>query len=230
MSVKSYANVKTLLIDFDSVVCEVESMDILFAELLEKSSDDERQAVLAEIQEITDRGMSGQIPFAESLARRLELFPRRPAPFLRAAAKIKERLSPSFLSTLPFLLKLDCHIISSGFRRLIEPALSETGFPSENIHCNELILDKSGAIVGVDRRNPLAGDHGKPKVVQALNLSREIVMIGDGFTDYQVAEFSQADYFFGYAGVVRREAVLARADEVVSSFDDIVTLLRLEER
>ncbi len=223
-----YANVKTLLIDFDSVICEVESMDVLFSEALANSPDDEREGILLEIKRITDLGMSGEIPFAESLSKRLALLPPRPAPLLRAVAKIKERLSPSFLSNLPYLLKRDCHILSSGFRQLIEPALAETGFPVENIHCNDIELDSSGVISGVDRRNPLAGNNGKPALAKNLGLAREIVMIGDGFTDYQVAEMSQADYFFGYAGVVRREKVLARADEVVESFDEITALLNLK--
>ncbi len=229
MSVKPYSNVKTLLIDFDSVICEVEGMDILCADLLENAPEEERLAIMREAEEITNLGMSGELPFAEALSKRLELLPAKPAPLLRTIAQIKERLAPSFLSNLPHLLKLDCHIISSGFRNIIEPALSGTGFPLEKIHCNDLILDASGVIVGVDRRNPLAGNHGKPKIAKSLNLAREIVMIGDGFTDYQVAEFSQAEYFFGYAGVVRRESVLAKADEVVTSFDEVVNLLNLKD-
>jgi len=229
MSTKSYTNVKTLLIDFDSVICEVESMDVLFSEALASSPAEERERIIAEIQRITDQGMSGEIPFADSLSQRLALLPARPAPLLRAAATIKGRLSASFLSNLPFLLKLDCQILSSGFRQLIEPALVDTGFPIGNIHCNTLELDAGGVIRGVDRRNPLVGNNGKPMIAKTLGLAREIAMIGDGFTDYQVAEMSQADYFFGYAGVVRRESVLAQADEVVESFDEVVALLRLKE-
>ncbi len=228
MAAKSYSKVKTLLIDFDSVICEVESMDILFAEMLEHSSESDRRETLQRIHEITNLGMSGEISFSESLSERLKLLPKRPAPFLRAAGKIKERLSASFLANIPLLFKLDCHIISSGFRRLIEPALDGTGFALEKLHCNDLEINKTGVIVGVDRRNPLAGDNGKPKLAKTLALQREIIMIGDGFTDYQVAEMSQADYFFGYAGVVRRESVLAKADEVVTSFDEVVDLLELK--
>jgi D-3-phosphoglycerate dehydrogenase len=62
---------RILVFDFDSTLVRSEGLDELFARSLEGSPDRERR--VTEFRAITDRGMSGELAFAESLALRLAL-------------------------------------------------------------------------------------------------------------------------------------------------------------
>lgn len=226
----TYDSVATVLIDFDSVICGVESMDLLFEALLEAEPESVRNATLSRVRAITNRGMSGEIPFSESLSLRLAALPQKPVDFAPIVERVRAQLSPSFLSVSQSWRLDRVHVLSSGFRQLIQPALEPLGIAPERIYCNRLTLNDRRIITGVAPGNPLAGDHGKVRRVEELSPPREIVIVGDGITDWQVAEAGAADYFFCYVEFVRREPVLAYADEVVSSFDQLTELLRLTER
>lgn len=222
-----YQKIQSAVIDFDSVICSVESMDLLFESLLANSSPADRESTLRWAKEITDRGMSGEIPFSDSLTKRLDLLPKNPAPLAEVAQSLAAKLSASFLENLASWDISRIQVVSSGFRQLVQPALAAHDFPASQIHCNELIVDASGTILGVDKSNPLAGDDGKSAIVNSLKLNREIVMIGDGFTDSQVAASGAANYFFGYTEFVRREAALTNADEILSDFNRLSELVQL---
>lgn len=220
-----YPRVRTVVLDFDSTICAVESMDILFDVLLHDQSAGERAFIMDEVKRITDRGMTGEISFDESLDLRLELLPRLPVPFDLIVGRIREHIAPSFLRWLGRADLSRVHVISSGFRQLIAPCLTPLGIAPDHIHTNVLELDRKGAILYVNNESPLAHEGGKPKILESLNLEREIVMIGDGYTDFETADFGAANWFFGYAEFARRERVLAQADEVLQSFDELDALI-----
>lgn len=222
-----YQDVQSVIFDFDSVICACESMDLLFEELLRNESESYSLSIVAEAQRFTREGMEGNIGFAESLSSRLRLLPCSPAPFRTLAKRIRENLSATFVANYPGWDHSRISVISSGFRQLIEPALIEIGMSPERIHCNDLLVDENGIIRGVETDNPLSRDNGKVEVARKLALPRKIVMVGDGFTDWQVAESGQADYFFGYAEFVRRENILSRADEILTDFDHLEKLIDL---
>lgn len=222
-----YEDVKSVIIDFDSVICACESMDLLFEELLQGESETSRLSVVAEVQRITRAGMEGEIGFAESLSSRLGLVPRRPFDLQAVVKRIEESLSATFVANYPNWDPSKISVISSGFRQLIGPPLTEIGMPPERIHCNSLVIDENGIIKGVQTDNPLCRDRGKVEVAEALSLPRKIVMVGDGYTDWQVAESGQADYFFGYVEHVRRESVMKRAAEILTDFDQLAELVDL---
>ena len=60
---------KPIILDFDSTLCAVESLDALASIVL--TVDPDAQAKVAEIERLTSLGMSGELPLSESLARRL---------------------------------------------------------------------------------------------------------------------------------------------------------------
>ena len=225
-SSRNYSKVRSIVIDFDSTICAVESMDILFEEIISGLDNSER--VIREIKEITNLGMSGKMPFNESLKKRVDLIPSKLIPIERIVSRLKERLSPSFEKFI-FRVDIACiNVVSSGFRQLIEPCLTPFGIPKQRIHCNQLILDSAGVFQGVDFDHPLARSDGKERVMAKLGLEREIVMIGDGSTDARVAQSGVVNYFFGYAEFVRHENVLSQADETLTSFYDLDDLLDFE--
>ncbi|MFQ5607683.1 MAG: haloacid dehalogenase-like hydrolase [Candidatus Zixiibacteriota bacterium] len=222
-----YPRARSVLLDFDSVICARESMDILFEYLLEGSPEEARRAILDEVTRITVAGMNGEIPFSEALRRRLAALPGKPVNFSEIAVSVRACLADTFLRHAPDWNWENIHIVSSGFRQIIQPALSRINVPLDHIHCNDLTVSADGVITGVDPSNPLAGDDGKTRIVRSLQLPREIVMVGDGYTDLQVAQSGEADYFFACVEFVRREPVIEQAAELIEDFAHLTKLLRL---
>ena len=64
---------KQVILDFDSTLCAVESLDALAEMVL--ADDPDSEAKVAEIERLTSLGMSGELPLSESLARRLASSP-----------------------------------------------------------------------------------------------------------------------------------------------------------
>lgn len=225
----NYSRVKSLIIDFDSVICGEESLDILFKETLSQSPLPLRERIVSEVRKITQAGMEGEIPFSESLKRRLALLPDSPPPFEAIIARLSGAISESFLAGFPRWNLERIVIISSGFRQLIGPVLTPLGVKPEQIFCNSFKLDENGHILALEKDNPLAGDQGKVAVTRSLNLPRETVVVGDGKTDLEIVESGAADYFFCYTEFVRRESVASKANEIISSFTELEGILNLTD-
>jgi D-3-phosphoglycerate dehydrogenase len=82
-------------------------------------------------------------------------------------------------------------------------------------------------VAGVDRTNPLARPGGKAHVVRALRLPGRVVAVGDGITDAEIRDDGAAAEFVAYCENVEREQVVARADRVARSVDEVLWLYRL---
>jgi D-3-phosphoglycerate dehydrogenase len=141
---------------------------------------------------------------------------------------LKRRLSPSFRKHIAAVRRNAdrIHVVSSGFREYVEPVCAELGIPAERIHCNEFRW-KGTAVVGYDVANPVAKPGGKAKVVRALKLPGRIVAIGDGVTDAEIRDAGAAHEFVAYCENIEREAVVARADRVARTVDEVLWLYRL---
>jgi D-3-phosphoglycerate dehydrogenase len=94
------------------------------------------------------------------------------------------------------------------------------------VHCNEFRW-KGGKVVGFDASSPLARPGGKARVVKALRLPGRVVAVGDGITDAEIRDAGAAHEFVAYCENVEREAVVARADRVARSVDEVLWLYRL---
>jgi D-3-phosphoglycerate dehydrogenase len=214
----------TLVVDFDSTIVGAESLEELAAVALEERPD--RREVLAEVQAITRSGMEGEIPMSESLSRRLALFRghrRHLEPVVHLLAK---RMSPSFRRNRDFFVRnlRTVIVVTSGFFECAAPVVEELGIPPSNVYANRFLYDSDGSITGLDTSSPLAGDGGKAAQVAALGLERPVCVLGDGYTDYEIRKAGLADTFVAYTETVRREAVVAVADHVVSDFDGFLEL------
>lgn len=63
---------KYLVIDFDSTIIEVETLEELAEEALRDNKN--KEEILKQISKITNQGMEGKISFTDSLQKRLSLF------------------------------------------------------------------------------------------------------------------------------------------------------------
>ncbi|PBQ31350.1 hypothetical protein CNR22_06095 [Sphingobacteriaceae bacterium] len=211
------------IIDFDSTFVKVEAFDELCK--LCYTNENERSVILDQVKAITDKGMRGELSINESLESRLLLLNAHKKHLKPLIEILRGMVSASFSANKEFL-KLNADkvfIVSNGFCEFILPVVLEYGIKAENVFANSFIFDEYENIIGFDHSNLLASPQGKVKLVSQLNLSGEIIVIGDGYTDYEVREAGIASVFYAFVENVRRDNVVSKADHVAATFDQIIS-------
>jgi len=178
----------------------------------------------------TKKAMDGGTRFQDALAARLDLIKPSRQDVEQCLIKHPPLLSPraaEFVQSLRMHGKA-VHIVSGGFRAMIEPvAATELGVSANDILANTIYWDEAGNYAGFNPNEMTAADGGKPKAIAHLKRTRgynTVVMIGDGATDAQAKP--PADAFIGYGGVVQRQAVVSTADWFVLDFADLIAALQ----
>ncbi len=212
----------TIVIDFDSTFTKVEALDEL-AEIALKGNPKQKQ-IVSQIREITDKGMAGEIGFADSLRDRVALLSANQVHVEQLITFLKGKISDSFKRNKAFLEEnaQSILIVSSGFKDFIVPVVEEMGIPASNVYANEFTYDAEGNISGYDQENLLSKDGGKVLLLNSLNLDGEVYAIGDGYTDYELRESGLANKFYAFTENVSREKVTEKADYVVPSLDEFL--------
>lgn len=213
---------KYFLIDFDSTITQVEGLDELAAIALKVDPNGSEK--VAQIKELTDRGMAGELSFTESLSQRLALLNANKSHVSILVEFLKEKITPSFQRNISFLQEYadQILIISSGFKDFIVPIAEHLGLKPENVYANTFVYDQQGDIIGIDSSNPLSRTGGKIEVVKYLNLQGHISVIGDGFTDYEIKKNGLADRFYAFVENVERPSVVEVADFTIKSLDEFL--------
>lgn len=216
------AHLPTLILDFDSTFTRVEALDVLADIVLD--SHPEKEARSAAIKSLTDKAMSGEIGFGAALSERVALLKPSKAQLSALVERLKGEVSASIRRNRPVFERHSDKILilSGGFHEFIAPVVAEFGIGPDQIFANRFVFDTEGVATGVDLSNPLASDGGKIAVVRALNLSGDVVMIGDGWTDYEVRQAGVAHRFYAFIENAARPKVMDVADRAVSSFDEVL--------
>lgn len=210
------------IIDFDSTFTKVEALDVLGEISLIGRPD--RNDVLDQIKVITDRGMSGEIGLAESLALRLKLLHAHRDHLPALVETLLGKISDSFQRNRAFITENadQIYVVSSGFREFIVPIVTSLGVKESHVFANTFTYDGAGNITGCDLANPLASDGGKVKLMRNLNLDGDVYVIGDGYTDYEIREAGLANKFYAFTENVARPKVMAKADHITPSLDEFL--------
>jgi D-3-phosphoglycerate dehydrogenase len=214
----------TIVIDFDSTFTKVEGLDELARIALEGNA--KQAEIVGKIREITDKGMTGNYSFADSLRDRVALLPANRSHVDQLITFLKGKISESFKRNKTFIKEHadQILIVSSGFKDFIVPVVEEMGIAAANVYANTFTYDVDGTITGYDQANLLSQDRGKVSLLQSLALDGEVYVIGDGYTDYELREAGLANKFFAFTENVSRKAVTDKADFVVPSLDEFLYL------
>lgn len=217
----------TIIIDFDSTFSKVEGLDELAKIALKGHKDKDK--IVAAIQEITEKGMAGQISFAQSLKDRVEVIPANKTHLAELVEVLFNEISDSFERNKEFIRENaeNILIVSSGFKEFIVPIVTSMGVLEENVYANSFVFDTEGNVTGYDEANLLSQDNGKVKLLQHLDIQGEVYAIGDGYTDYQLRESGLANKFFAFTENVERENVMSKADHIISSLDEFLYINNL---
>ena len=217
------------VIDFDSTFTKVEALDVLGE--ISLASEENRQEILKEISDLTDKGMGGEITFRESLEKRLQLLKAHRKHLQPLIENLRKRVSTSFIRNKSFFQENheNIFIISNGIKEFIVPIVKEYGIREENVFANTFKYDEEGRIVGFDRNNILSRNNGKVEQLKSVNLQGDVYVIGDGYTDYEIKAAGLADKFYAFTENVERDNVLEKADHITPSLDEFLYLHKLNK-
>src|SRR5690606_6665238 len=213
---------RTYVFDFDSTLTRVEALDVLAEMTLQGNPD--REAIVGEIQKITNLGIDGDISFTESLERRIRLLNANKKDLDGLVDQLRQKISKSIETNKEFFQEFsdDIYVISCGFKEFIDPIVEEYNIPSHRVYANTFTFDEKGNITGFDGENVLATHNGKIECLKNLNLEGEVQVIGDGYSDYVMREAGIAHKFFAYTENVHREKATINADHVAPNLDEFL--------
>ena len=217
-------NQNTLFIDFDSTFVKVETIDELAK--LSLKNDPEADTKISMISEITNQAMSGEISFPVALEKRLKVLSLSKDDIRKATDDISNMVSDSFIKNKEFIASNSdsIWIVSGGFKEVIVPIVSEFGIAENHILANSFIYSKN-QVIGCDRNNDLFKNKGKIKAINNLNLDNDIIIMGDGFTDYEVYSEGVAKAFICYTENITRKSIVEKSSYTASSFNEAIDIL-----
>ncbi|MFZ4798695.1 MAG: HAD-IB family phosphatase [Bacteroidia bacterium] len=215
------------IIDFDSTFTQVEAMEELAA--ISLKNDPEKDEIINQIKHLTDLAMDGKMPFNNSLKARIALLSAKKYHINMLVNKLRKKVSPSFARNKEFFKKNQGQIliVSGGFKEFIVPVVKSYHIEENCVFANTFTYDKKNNIIGADEENPLAQDGGKVKLLKQLKLKGPVYVIGDGFTDYEIKASGMANQFFAFTENIVRERVIAKADFIAPSFDEVLYKLKM---
>ena len=208
--------------DFDSTLTRVEALDVLAEMTLSRRRD--KDEIISEIQDITNKGIDGDISFTESLERRIKLLNAHRNDLDGLVDELRQKISKSISANKEFFEEFseDIYVISCGFKEFIDPIVEEYNIPSERVYANTFKFDNEGNIIGFDEENVLASHNGKIECLKNLDLDGEVQVIGDGYSDYVMRQAGIADKFFAYTENVHRDKAAVNADHVAPNLDEFL--------
>ncbi len=213
---------ETFIFDFDSTFIQVEALDIL-CEVVYKNDSAGKQ-VLADIQHLTNLGMEGKLSLKKSLTQRLELLQANSDHLGTVIELLRSRVSDSVVRNRSFFEQHadNIYIISNGFKEIIIPIVQEYCIKPEHVLANTFKFDDNKKIIGFDEKDELCENKGKAHKIKSLKLNGDVIMIGDGYTDYETLQEGAVSKFYAFTENVKREVVISKADRLAPSLDEIL--------
>ena len=212
-----------LIFDFDSTFIELETIEVLAEFSLKEHQN--KKAITHTIKNMTNLAMSGKLSFNKALSDRISLLDLKSEHIKNTSKFLMNKISSSFSKNINFFKqnRENCYIISGGFKNIIYDIVKPFNFIEDNIFANEFISHKDGNIL-LDTTNPLSMDNGKSSI--AKKIKGYNIIIGDGYTDYEVKKHGYADIFIQYIENINRKELNDKADLIATNFQDIIKFIK----
>lgn len=207
----------SVVLDVDSTLAGIEGIDWLAAL--------RGPAAEARSTELTDKAMQGLIPLEQIYGQRLDSVRPTRDEIDELSRVYVERMAPRAREAVARLREegVSLTIASGGFHQAILPLAGELGIEPDRVHAVRLRFDDKGGYAGFDESSLLARQYGKRDTIAGLGLKGPVLAVGDGITDYEIG--TVVDAFAVFTGFIRRDTVIAKADYVLESFDQLLELV-----
>jgi phosphoserine phosphatase len=169
--------------------------------------------------------MNGEIALDSIYGRRMKLVAPGRGDLEALGAEYERAIAPGAIDAIRLMQSsgIDLHLLSGGLLPAVRIVAEKVGVSDANVHAVEVSFDEAGGYASFDEASPLAREGGKREIVSSLKLKRPSLIVGDGATDAEARPV--VDAFAAFTGFLRREAAVSKADYVVSSFAEILSLV-----
>lgn len=220
-----YAPFELIIFDCDSTLSTVEGID----ELARWAGKE------AEVADLTNRAMNGELLLEAVYSRRLELLTPTREQTRRLGQLYRETMIADAAEVIAALRELgrQVFIVSGGLAEGVREFGLWLGLPEENIFAVEVEYNQlagnwwetwkhpagqnlAEAVLAHDG-GPLTIGKGKAEIIRSIRRQNRgrAMLIGDGTSDLEASE--TVDMFVGFGGVVSREKVRAKADVFITT-------------
>jgi len=216
---------KTVIFDFDSTLISVESLEIILNSLVNK--DPEKLNIIARL---TNDAMNGEISFKDALIGRLNTaMPTQQSIINFITTHCPDSLSIGMAQLIRILKENNANIfiISGGFKEVILPFANYLHLPEEKVYAVEIDWDNEGNFIGLNNSNGFADSKIRGAEKIRSKFSGNSVIIGDGFTDYQLYQANIVNDFIAYTGNIKRPKIIQCAPHTAWSANDLLKLFAL---
>jgi phosphoserine phosphatase len=213
----------TVILDFDSTLVACESLEEILRPRLAGRPD-----LVREVHAVTERGMAGEIPFAESLGRRLAIAQPSLADVRRFAARAHRSLTPGMARLVADLhrRRVGVSIVSGALREAMLPLATRLRIPARRVHGVRARWGRDGRFLGLRSDDPFVIGKAEGVAKIAPSWSRPRIGVGDGATDLALARRGAVDRFVAFTENARRKAILVPG---VPEARDVAALRRILE-
>ena len=132
--------------------------------------------------------------------------------------KIKHITNKAMIGDIPFSQALEQRI------QLINPSISHINKTIEFLksQISDSFLKNKNKLY-IDKNNPLSKNNGKNIVVK--NISGNNIIVGDGYTDYEVKKDGNAKKFIQFTENINRKSLNNKADLICNDFKKIISYI-----
>ncbi len=220
---------KHIFFDFDSTLVTLETLDEAIN--LTLKSHPEKEKLKKEIEEITNKGMAGELSQKDSILERLKLASLEKEHLTEISEKSAVNMSQGIEELVKFLHKnnWEIYIVSGGFHEMIYHTADKLKIKRENCFANKFIFDENNNIIELEKNNPLSGAGGKHAVILDILKNKKVktsVFVGDGMADLQTYEKESVQHFCGYGVNVVRKSVQEKSPNFFTEPEDVEDFLK----
>lgn len=220
---------KLFFIDCDSTLSTIEGID----ELARAKGDE----VFAQVVDLTNAAMNGEVPITEVFPRRMEM--------IRPDRALCDEIGRLYVNTIvpgaeEMIRDLKSAgwlpvILSGGFEPIIRPLAERLGIL--HVEAVPLYFHEDGSYMGYGEDYPTTRNLGKNEVIREWKqavLAKHVLMMGDGVSDLETQP--DVDAFIGFGGVVARPKVASACDHWLTDMTDrsvlnhIISEMELEDQ
>lgn len=208
---------RSVILDVDSTLCSIEGIDWLAAQ--------RGPAVAARIAAFTERAMNGELALESVYGQRLALVNPNATVLHHLAEEYLATITPGAEASVRAMRNagVELAMVTGGIRQAVMPLAERLGIPLERMHAVSVYVDEDGLYSAYDDASPLTTDAGKAWAARELALPGPVLAVGDGATD--LAMRPAVDAFAAFVAHARREPVVAAADHVLESFEQLTELV-----
>lgn len=195
----------TVIFDFDSTIVSCEGLECLLSNKLDK--DPQKQGVL---HAVTRQGLDGEISFADSLKRRLQLAAPTKEEVVEHGSFLEGMVTPGMKELVARLhqLGVDVWIASGGIQETLYPVANALGIPSSQVLGVRLLWEDDGRLKGISPSCLFSQSKWQGLKPYADKWSRPVIMVGDSVSDYTLYEKGTVDDFILFTQNYRCEKLI----------------------